>query len=37
MKLTRGFWWGHESERRRIHLMSWDKITRRKGQGGMGF
>jgi hypothetical protein len=37
MKLTRDFWWGDENERRRIHWMSWVKITRRNGQGGMGF
>jgi ribonuclease HI len=37
MKLTRDFWWGDEKERRRMHWMSWDKITKRKGQGGMGF
>jgi hypothetical protein len=37
MKLTRDFWWGDENERRKMHWMSWDKLTRRKGQGGMGF
>jgi hypothetical protein len=37
MKLTRDFWWGDEEDRRRIHWLSWDKLTRRKGQGGMGF
>jgi hypothetical protein len=37
MKLTRDFWWGDENDRRRMHWMSWDKVTRRKGQGGMGF
>jgi hypothetical protein len=37
MKLTRDFWWGDENERRRMHWMSWEKVTRRKGQGGMGF
>jgi hypothetical protein len=37
MKMTRDFWWGDENERRKMHWMRWDKVTRRKGQGGMGF
>ena len=27
MKLIRDFWWGDENDRRKIHWMSWDKIT----------
>jgi hypothetical protein len=37
MKITRDFWWGDENDRRRMHWMSWDNLTKRKGQGGMGF
>ena len=37
MKLIRDYWWGDETDRKRMHWMSWDKVTRRKGQGGMGF
>jgi hypothetical protein len=33
MKMTRDFWCGDENERRKIHWMRWDKVTRRKGQG----
>jgi hypothetical protein len=36
MKMTRDFWWGDEDDKSKIHWMSWDKVTRRKGQGGMG-
>jgi hypothetical protein len=37
MKLIRDFWWVDENERRKMHWMSWNKLTKRKGQGGMGF
>jgi hypothetical protein len=37
MRLTRDFRWGDENERRCMQWMSWDKITKRKGQGGMDF
>jgi ribonuclease HI len=37
MKLTRDFWWGDEKEKRKVHWMCWEKVTKRKGQGGMGF
>jgi hypothetical protein len=36
MKLTRDFWCGDEFDRKRMHWMSWDKITR-KGQGAWVF
>jgi hypothetical protein len=35
--IIRDFWWGDEHDRRRIHWMSWEKMTRPKSQGGMGF
>jgi hypothetical protein len=36
-KIVRNFWWGDEHDRRRMHWMSWDKMTRPKSQGGIGF
>jgi hypothetical protein len=37
MKLTIHFWWGDKNERRKMHSMGWDKVTRRKGQCGRVF
>jgi hypothetical protein len=36
-QIIRNFWWGDEHNRRRMHWMSWDKVTRPKSYGGMGF
>jgi hypothetical protein len=36
-KVIRDFWWGDEHDRRGIHWISWDKVTRPKSQGGVGF
>jgi hypothetical protein len=36
-KTVRDFWWGDQENRRRMHWMSWEKMTRPKHQGGMGF
>jgi hypothetical protein len=33
MKITRDFLWGDENDCRRMHWMSWDNLTKRKGQG----
>jgi hypothetical protein len=35
--IIRNFWWSDEENRRRMHWLSWDKMTRPKSQGGMGF
>ena len=31
------FWWGQVRNERKIHWLSWDKLTRPKLEGGMGF
>ncbi|XP_074321457.1 uncharacterized protein LOC141657967 [Silene latifolia] len=31
------FWWGHDESKRGIHWVSWRKMARPKGEGGMGF
>ncbi|KAF7826245.1 reverse transcriptase [Senna tora] len=31
------FWWGQKKEEGRIHWMAWDKLTKSKKDGGMGF
>ena len=36
-QIIRNFWWGDEEERRKTHWLAWDKLTRPKGKGGMGF
>jgi hypothetical protein len=36
-KLIRDFHWGDEHDRRRMHWLSWDKLTQPKLCGGMGF
>jgi hypothetical protein len=36
-QLIRDFHWGDEHERRRMHWLSWDKLTQPKLNGGMGF
>ena len=36
-QIIRNFWWGDEEDRRKTHWLAWDKLTKPKGQGGMGF
>jgi hypothetical protein len=36
-QIVRNFWWGDEHNRRRLHWMSWEKVTQPKAQRGMGF
>jgi hypothetical protein len=35
--IIRDFWWGDEEEKRKVHGMSWDKMTKPKSHGGLGF
>uniref|UniRef100_A0A8R7V269 Reverse transcriptase domain-containing protein n=1 Tax=Triticum urartu TaxID=4572 RepID=A0A8R7V269_TRIUA len=36
-RLIREFWWGEEEGQRKVHWMSWDKMTKPKRGGGIGF
>ena len=36
-QIIRNFWWGDEENRKHMHWMSWNKLTRTKSYGGMGF
>ena len=36
-QIIRNFWWGDEEDRRKTHWLAWDKLTRPKAEGGMGF
>ncbi|XP_058198477.1 uncharacterized protein LOC131313998 [Rhododendron vialii] len=31
------FWWGSKEAERKIHWIKWDKLSRCKGKGGLGF
>jgi hypothetical protein len=36
--MMNSFWWGHSySKNKRIHWLSWDKLTIHKNEGGMSF
>ena len=37
MKMIRKFCWGEEENKRKVHWVSWDKLTGPKCMGGMGF
>lgn len=34
--VIRSFWWGHEQEERKLHLLSWDKVSQPKRFEGQG-
>lgn len=35
-KINRGFLWGSSSEKRKLHLVGWNKIVKPKEKGGLG-
>ena len=35
-KLNRNFLWGSSNERRKVHLVAWDKVCMKKNNGGLG-
>ncbi|CAL1387047.1 unnamed protein product [Linum trigynum] len=35
--LIANFWWGQKGNERRIHWRRWEKLCKKKNQGGMGF
>nr|XP_045084679.1 uncharacterized protein LOC123494096 [Aegilops tauschii subsp. strangulata] len=36
-RMIRDFWWGEEDGHRKVHWMSWDRMTKPKRDGGIGF
>ena len=36
-QIIRNFWWGDETNKRKMHWLSWDKLARPKAHGGIGF
>jgi hypothetical protein len=36
-QIIRNFWWSDEDDRNKVHWMAWDKMTKLKSQGGIGF
>ena len=34
--ISREFWWGHEPNQRKLHLLNWDTTCSPKGSGGLG-
>ncbi|KAJ7974647.1 Ribonuclease H protein [Quillaja saponaria] len=35
-KVCRSFLWGDEDEKRKLHMIGWEEITRSKNEGGLG-
>ena len=35
-RLARNFPWGSSSDRRKLHLVAWDKVCQQKNEGGLG-
>ena len=35
-RLARNFLWGSSSDRRKLHLVAWDKVCQQKNEGGLG-
>jgi hypothetical protein len=37
MKITRQFWWGHDSDHQKVHWAAWENLAKPKALGGVGF
>ena len=35
-RINQNFLWGITSEKRKLHLLSWKQVTKKKDQGGLG-
>ena len=35
--MIKKFWWGQRGEKRKIHWLKWEELTKSKLEGGMGF
>ena len=35
--ISSNFWWGEANGQKRVHWIAWDKMCRRKYEGGLGF
>lgn len=36
-RMSRRFLWGGDEDRRKVHLVSWQNVTKPKMEGGLGF
>ena len=36
-RVVRKYWWGESDDQRKAHWIAWEKFTRCKGHGGLGF
>jgi ribonuclease HI len=34
--IINAFWWGHDPEKKKLHMTNWEKITLPKSRGGLG-
>jgi hypothetical protein len=34
--IINAFWWGHDPNKKKLHMTNWDKITLPKSKGGLG-
>ena len=37
LSLISNFWWGDEVNKKKVHWMAWEKMTKPKAQAGIGF
>jgi len=35
--MVKKFWWGQRGDKRKIHWLKWEELTKSKTKGGMGF